>query len=219
MRAAPISRSFAARHISWSSRPSRTPPISGPSQDGPGLRHGRDSAGVRPRHKARSADGGRRLDRWGHALSRRDDPRLPRGRPSAVSHRPGHPRQRGGRRRRTAGEHRSQVPLQPGFRQRLRHGAGADRPAARAHTGDPDGAGHRARKGAGVHRQSLCDAGHPSRISAGQANSLHRGGDDQLRRAAADGLVHLRSSPQGQFFRCWRWLPWSTSRRRPPMAG
>ena len=120
--------------------------------------HHRDSGGLRPRREARTPDRGQRLDRWRHAVPRGDHPWLSRRGAPAVSLRPRHSRQRRGFG--AARQDRDPLSLQPGFRQHLRHGPVNDRDAARAHTCDPDGARHRAREGAWIDHQPLCDAGH-----------------------------------------------------------
>ena len=94
-----------------------------------------------------------------------------------------------------------QIQIQSGFRLHLCDGAGEHVAAARAVSRHPDGARHRAGKGAGVDRQSLCDAGHPARISARQATSLHRRRARQFHPDVPDGAVHLPGSAQGQLSR------------------
>ena len=90
----------------------------GPAEERAGHGHDRDPAGLRPRHEARTADRGRRLDRRRHAVPRRDDPRLSRRRAPAVPLRPCHSRQGGSAARRSATD-RGPLSLQPGFRQHL----------------------------------------------------------------------------------------------------
>ena len=132
----------------------------------------RDSARLRPRHRTRTAGLGRRLGGRRDAVPRRDHPRLSAGHASALSDRSG--REDDGAASPSACRYRDPVQIQSGFRQHLRHGSGESVAAAGAVPGDPHGARHRARKGAWLDHQSLCDSGHPARISARQANSLYR---------------------------------------------
>ena len=74
-------------------------------------------------------------------------------------------------RRSAACRYRNQVQVQPGFRQHLCDGAFEHVHAARAVSGDPDGACHRAGKGARLDHQSLRDARHAHRISASASSS------------------------------------------------
>ena len=98
-------------------------------------------------------DFGRSVDRWRDAVSRRDHPRLPAGRPSAIPDRPGdrHHERLASRRR----DDRDPLSLQPGLQERLRHGAGDHGDAAGADPRHPDGAGDRAGKGARLDHEFL----------------------------------------------------------------
>ena len=146
---------------------SRKPPLADDADletPAPERRHqgrDRDSAGLRPRHQARtrrprSAPGSMARCRSGRETIRgylqRHAPAViwPTRRSEATS--------AADRRRRPTIE--VTVQLQSGFRQRLCHGAGAHGAAAGAVPGDPDGAGHRAREGARLDHQPLCHAGH-----------------------------------------------------------
>ena len=181
-RAAPISKSCAARRYfvekppltdyadlerRLAERRASMPAVEIP----PGF--GRDIARGRPVWVGAWIDGAM-------PFSRRDDPRLSAGHAPALS--------RPTRRVKTtrpaaaaAREYRDPVQLQPGFRQRLRHGAVDHGAAAGVVPGDPDGARHRARKGAWLDHQPLRHAGDAARIPARQAAALCRGRDGQFR--------------------------------------
>ena len=84
--------------------------------------------------------------------------------------------------------------LQPGFQERLRHGAIDARAAAGTDSCHPHGAVDRPRKGARLDHQLLRHAGERDRISDWEAASLHRRGPGQFRCDVADGAVCFRVS-------------------------
>ena len=183
-KAVPISRSCAARPIRRRGADRRRCGLRTRAEERRGQRDHRNSAGLRPRHQARAA---RPRSRPGSTVPCPSAPR-----PFAAISQGMHqqyladPAIRGHASWRAArglpADHRDALPLQPGFRQHLRHGAVDHRAAAGAVPGHSDGAGDRARKGTGLDHQSLCDAGDAARIPARQADSLYRRGDGQFPR-------------------------------------
>ena len=140
---------------------------------------------------------GRRMDRWRDAVPRRDDPRLPAGRASALprrSRRWPRPCNRLAARRHS----RDPLSLQPGFQERVRHGAFDHCDPASPHSRDPDGAGDRPREGARLDHQLLRHARDQHRVSDRQAASLHRRRSGRFRRPVSDGAFCLRRAAQGQ---------------------
>ena len=95
-------------------------------------------------------------------------------------------------------DHRDPIRLQPGFQERLRHGAIDARAAAGIDSCHPHGAVDRPRKGARLDHQLLRHAGERDRISDWEAASLHRRGPGQFRCDVADGAVCFPCSAEGQ---------------------
>ena len=88
---------------------------------------------------------GQRVGGWRNAIPGRDHPRLPARHASVISD--GSGREDDGTRRSAACRYRSQVQVQPGFRQHLCDGAFKHFHAARAVSCDPDGTCHCSGKG------------------------------------------------------------------------
>ena len=139
------------------------------------------------------------LDRRRHAVPRRDDER--------IRHRPGVAICAGSRGRAPWPERRIQrlpwrrqyrksLPLQPGFQERLRHGAERHRDDA-----DPDPGNHvgdrcRAREGNRLDRQFSLDAHQQIRVPARQAAPLCRRRNADLHLLAADGVFRVPRAGQ-----------------------
>ena len=113
---------------------------------------------------------------------------------------------------------RDALPLQPGFPEPRRHGAGHHRAAAAVRPGDPDRAGGGAGEGARLDHQSLRDPGDPPRVPARQAAAVRGHRDGELRHPDGAGRVRVRRPDQGQPGRARRPPPCCTS-WPPPDSG
>ena len=207
MKAAPISRNCEARRYFVEKRAARRlcrsrKAAAERSHQG----RDRNPAGFRPRYRARTPGLGRRLGRRRHAVPRRNHPRLFAGHASALSD--GSGGEDDVRRRKPAGPYRDSGSSTTRIsRASTRWCRRACRMLLALIPGDPDGARHRARKGAGLDHQSLRHAGHAHRISARQADSLYRRRHDEFCADVPDGVVCLPGAAQGK-------LPRAARRRR-----
>ena len=133
----------------------------------------RNSAGLRPRPRARTSGLGRRLGRWRHAVPRRDHPRLSAGHAPALSDAI-----------RRSRRPRGSVPQPARIELRFKYNQNFESVFAMVPT-DMSlmlalfpailmALASRAGKGARLDHQSLRHAGHADRVPAWQADSLYR---------------------------------------------
>ncbi|KAF1858453.1 hypothetical protein Lal_00014968 [Lupinus albus] len=174
--------------------------LRGPGQPHAQRRHRarrRDPARLRARPGARPPGGGRHLGRRRHAAAGRHRHRLRAGPAPPVAGAPG--AGTGPADAAAAGVGRDALPLQPGRAQPARDRTGRDPAAPADAAGDADGAGRRAREGAGLHRQPVRHADDAHGIPHREAAAVRRAGAAELRADDHRGRDGVPRARDGQF--------------------